>query len=56
MVKVSRNSVTDVVKFVLAALVGPICWNPVTVKIGSVEGKVLTGAPGIVMPPFCSDA
>src|SRR5262245_66014888 len=27
-VNVSRNSVIDVVKLELAAVVGPICWNP----------------------------
>src|ERR1700742_777530 len=38
---VSRNSVTDVVNLEFAAVVGPICWYPVTEKMGSVEGKVL---------------
>src|ERR1035438_6488590 len=33
-VKVSTNSVIDVVKLEFAAVVGPICWNPATVKIG----------------------
>ena len=46
---------TEVVKFEFAAVVGPICCKPVTVKIGSVEGNELAGAPGIVMPPFCSE-
>src|SRR5947208_1689148 len=36
-VKVSRNAVMEVVKLELAAVVGPICWSPVTVKIGSTE-------------------
>jgi hypothetical protein len=27
----------------------------VTVKMGSVDGKVLAGAPGTIMPPFWSD-
>ncbi len=44
-----------VVKLLLAAVVGPICCRPVTVKMGRVEGKALCGAPGMVMPPFCSE-
>ena len=51
-VNVSRNSVMDVVKFELAAVVGPICWSPVTVKIGSTELNEFAGKPGIVIPPF----
>src|SRR5580692_7922189 len=35
---VSRYSVTEVVNFEFAADVGPICWNPVTAKVGNTEG------------------
>src|SRR5437879_10219971 len=55
MVKVSRYSVTEVVKLELAAVVGPICSRPVTVKIGMTDAKELAGRPGIAMPPFCSE-
>src|SRR5215472_5869946 len=55
-VNVSRNSVMDVVKFELAAVVGPICWNPATVKMGRTELNELLGSPGIVIPPFCKEA
>src|SRR5262249_12781975 len=48
-VNVSRNSVIDVVKLELAAVVGPICWNPATVKIGRTEPNELVGSPGIVI-------
>ena len=51
-VNVSRNSVTDVVKLEFAAVVGPICWNPATVKIGNTDPKEFSGRPGIAMPPF----
>src|SRR5215475_11550384 len=54
-VKVSRNSVIDVVKLELEAVVGPICWNPATVKIGRTEPNELVGSPGIVIPPFCKE-
>ena len=51
-VNVSRNSVIEVVKLELAAVVGPICWSPVTVKIGSTDAKEFAGSPGTVIPPF----
>src|SRR5215469_3935230 len=54
-VNVSRNSVIDVVKLELAAVVGPICWKPATVKIGSTEPNELLGRPGMLIPPFCKD-
>src|SRR5215831_9838965 len=54
-VNVSRNSVIDVVKLEFAAVVGPICWNPATVKIGRTEPNELVGSPGIVIPPFCKE-
>jgi len=38
--------------FEFAAVVGPICCCPVTVKIGSTELKEFVGKPGIVIPPF----
>ena len=47
---------TEVVKFEFAEVVGPICWKPVTVKMGRTEAKELSGRPGVVMPPFCSEA
>src|SRR5215471_8077322 len=49
---VSRYSVIDVVKLELAAVVGPICWNPATLKIGKTEEKEFGGSPGTVIPPF----
>src|SRR5215510_10725381 len=52
MVNVSRNSVIDVVKLEFAAVVGPTCWNPATVKIGSTDPNEFAGRPGIVIPPF----
>src|SRR5215510_2546170 len=55
-VNVLRNSVIDVVKLELAAVVGPICWNPATVKIGSTEPNEFAGSPGIVIPPFWREA
>ena len=51
-VNVSRNSVMEVVKLEFAAVVGPICWSPATVKIGSTDAKEFAGRPGTVMPPF----
>src|SRR5258706_3878622 len=51
-VKVSRTSVMDVVKLELAAVVGPICWNPATAKIGRTDEKELDGRPGTAIPPF----
>ncbi len=51
-VNVSRNSVTEVVKLEFAAVVGPTCWNPATVKIGSADPKEFTGRPGMAIPPF----
>src|SRR5215831_14506298 len=54
-VNVSRNSVIDVVKLELDAVVGPICWNPATVKIGRTDPNELVGSPGIVTPPFCKE-
>src|SRR5215469_9031137 len=54
-VNVSRNSVIDVVNLEFAAVVGPICWSPVTVKIGRTDENWLGGRPGTVMPLSCSD-
>ena len=51
-VNVSRNSVMEVVKLEFAAVVGPICWSPATVKIGSTDAKEFAGRPGTVIPPF----
>ncbi len=51
-VNVSRISVTEVVKFEFAAVVGPICCSPDSVKIGSTELKEFVGKPGTVIPPF----
>ena len=51
-VSVSRISVTDVVKFEFAAVVGPICCSPDSAKIGSTEPKEFAGKPGTVIPPF----
>src|SRR3954467_6891518 len=49
---VSRNSVIEVVKLEFAAVVGPTCCSPATVKIGSVEPNELAGNPGTAIPPF----
>ena len=51
-VNVSRNSVIEVVNREFAAVVGPICWSPATVKIGNTDPKELPGSPGTVIPPF----
>ena len=45
----------EVVNLELAAVVGPICWNPATVKIGNTDPKEFAGRPGTVIPPFCSE-
>ena len=42
----------DVVKREFAAVVGPICWKPATVKIGSTDAKEFAGKPGTAIPPF----
>ena len=38
--------------FEFAAVVGPICCSPDSVKIGSTELKEFVGKPGTVIPPF----
>src|SRR2546425_10452307 len=55
-VSVSRNSVVEVVKLEFAAVVGPICWKPATVKIGKTEPNEFEGSPGTVIPPFWREA
>src|SRR5215471_7919986 len=51
-VNVSRYSVIEVVNLEFAAVVGPICWNPATAKIGRTEEKEFDGRPGTLIPPF----
>ena len=55
-VKVSRYSVIEVRKSELAAVAGPICWNPAMVKMGRTEPNEFAARPGTVTPPFCRDA
>ena len=41
---------TEVENLEFAAVVGPICWKPVTVKTGNVDANEFEGTPGTTMP------